>query len=167
MLGSRFLRLFSKFSGIYGHFVAVETGREATVPRLSTALIASGSSIKPSLNMKGTLEAIKILKSSLKWGTLLVMAKKKKQLKNKKDLLWVEAKHRCHLNAEDIKMAKEMGLNPRSLIKNIPSKSEQWKSPVKDWIHDMYQKRQKKAAIKKSRTPFQGRGPDYSVPYLT
>jgi len=48
-------------------------------------------------------------------------------------------------------MAKEIGLNPRSLIKNIPSKSEPWKSPVKDWIHEMYQKRQKKAARKKAR----------------
>lgn len=79
------------------------------------------------------------------------MAKKKKQPKNKKDMLWVEAKRRCRLNNEDIRMAKEMGLNPRSLIKNIPSKSELWKSPVKDWIHEMYQKRQEKAAKKKAR----------------
>ena len=48
-------------------------------------------------------------------------------------------------------MAKEMGLNPRSLIKNIPSKSQQWKLPVKDWIHEMYQKRQEKSAKKKAR----------------
>lgn len=27
-------------------------------------------------------------------------------------------------------MAKEMGLNPRSLIKNIPSPSQPWKQPV-------------------------------------
>ena len=79
------------------------------------------------------------------------MANKKKQPKNKKDMLWIEAKHRCHLNNEDIRMAKEMGLNHRSLIKNIPSKSEPWKSPVKDWIRDMYQKRQKKATKRKAR----------------
>lgn len=48
-------------------------------------------------------------------------------------------------------MAKEMGLNPRSLIKNIPSKRQQWKAPVKEWIHDIYEKRQKKAAKKKAR----------------
>jgi len=48
-------------------------------------------------------------------------------------------------------MAKEMGLNPRSLIKNIPSKSEPWKSPVKDWIREIYGKRQEKAAKKKAR----------------
>ena len=48
-------------------------------------------------------------------------------------------------------MAKEMGLNPHSLIKNIPSKSEPWKLPVKDWIHELYQKRQEKSARKKAR----------------
>lgn len=30
---------------------------------------------------------------------------------------------------EEIRMAKEMGLNPKSLIKNIPNKSEMWKAP--------------------------------------
>ena len=79
------------------------------------------------------------------------MAKKKKKPSNKKDLLWAEVKRRCRLNTEDIRIAKEMGLNPRSLIKNIPSKTEQWKSPVKDWIHEMYQKRQKKTAKRKLR----------------
>ena len=66
-------------------------------------------------------------------------------------MLWVEAKRRCRLNNEDIRMAKEMGLNPRSLIKNIPSRSEPWKSPVRDWIREIYEKRQKKAAKKKAR----------------
>ncbi len=79
------------------------------------------------------------------------MAKKKKQPKTKKERLWIEAKRRCRLNNEDIRIAKEMGLNPRSLIKNIPSKSQPWKSPVKDWIRDIYQKRQKKTAKKKAR----------------
>ena len=58
--------------------------------------------------------------------------------------LWQEAKKKCRLNENDIAMAKELGLNPKSLIKNIPSKNEQWKAPVKDWIHDMYEKRQQK-----------------------
>ena len=79
------------------------------------------------------------------------MAKNKKQPKTKKDKLWIEAKSKCRLNSEDIHMAKEMGLNPLSLIKNIPSKSQPWKSSVKDWIHDMYEKRQEKAAKKKAR----------------
>ena len=79
------------------------------------------------------------------------MAKKKKKPPNKKDKLWAEAKRRCRLNPEDVRMAKEMGLNPRSLIKNIPSKTEPWKLPVKDWICEMYRKRQAKSARKKAR----------------
>ena len=79
------------------------------------------------------------------------MTKKNKKLQNKNDRLWAEAKRRCRLNTEDVRMAKEMGLNPRSLIKNIPSKTEQWKLPVKYWIREMYQKRQEKSARKKAR----------------
>ncbi|MCI8747123.1 MAG: hypothetical protein K1W39_06780 [Lachnospiraceae bacterium] len=63
--------------------------------------------------------------------------------------LWEEAKKKCHIGEEEIRMAKEMGLNPKSLVKNIPSKKEMWKASVKDWIHDMYEKRQKKAGRKK------------------
>lgn len=72
------------------------------------------------------------------------MAKKKKKAPNKKDKLWIEAKRKCRLNQEDIRMAKEMGLNPRSLIKNIPSPSQPWKQPVKAWIREMYAKRREK-----------------------
>lgn len=70
---------------------------------------------------------------------------------NQKDVEWAEAKNKCRLNEEIVKMAKEMGLNPRSLIKNIPNKSEQWKAPVSIWIQEMYQKRQEKALKKKAR----------------
>lgn len=31
---------------------------------------------------------------------------------------------------------------------NIPNKKEMWKAPVKDWIHDMYEKRQRKSEQK-------------------
>lgn len=65
--------------------------------------------------------------------------------------LWAEAKRKCRLGEEEIGMAKEMGLNPKSLIKNIPSKSEQWKAPVKEWIHDMYDKRQEKSRKKNEK----------------
>ena len=43
-----------------------------------------------------------------------------------------------------------MGLNPKSLIKNIPNKNEQWKVPVKDWINDMYEKREQKMEKKQN-----------------
>lgn len=65
--------------------------------------------------------------------------------------LWAEAKKKCRLNEEDIQIAKELGINPKSLIKNIPNKSEPWKAPVKDWLHELYEKRQKKAAQNQRR----------------
>jgi len=70
----------------------------------------------------------------------------------KKDAEWAEAKKKCRLNGETLKMAREMGLNPRSLIKNIPSPSQQWKAPVSIWIREMYQERLEKARRKKERT---------------
>ena len=67
------------------------------------------------------------------------------------DEMWAEAKKKCRLNNEDIALAKRLGLNPRSLIKNIPSKSEPWKAPVKVWLHEIDEKRQKKTAQKQKR----------------
>ena len=58
--------------------------------------------------------------------------------------LWAECKEKCRLNVEDIELAKKLGLNPKSLIKNIPSKSQPWKAPVKDWLHEIEAKRNKK-----------------------
>lgn len=54
-----------------------------------------------------------------------------------KDKLWAEAKKRCRLNAQDIQLAKQIGMSPKSLLKNIPSPKEQWKLPVKDWIRSL------------------------------
>ena len=49
-------------------------------------------------------------------------------------------------------MARELGLNPRSLIKNIPSPNQQWKLPVKQWIHELYKKKSGKLMEKKHST---------------
>lgn len=68
-----------------------------------------------------------------------------------KQELWDEAKKKCRISDEEIRMAKEMGLNPKSLIKNIPNKKEQWKAPVKIWIREMYVEKQEKAEKKKNR----------------
>ncbi len=38
----------------------------------------------------------------------------KKKLMSKKEAMWVEAKRRCHLSAEDVCMVKEMGINPEA-----------------------------------------------------
>ena len=60
--------------------------------------------------------------------------------KPKQDPEWAEAKDLCRLNMEDIRMAKELGMSPKSLRKNIPSPSQRWKLPVKDWIRELYEK---------------------------
>jgi hypothetical protein len=62
---------------------------------------------------------------------------------------WKKAKKLCRLNEEDIRIAKEMGLNPKSLIKNIPNRDQQWKVSVKDWLRSMWEDRQDKARLKK------------------
>jgi len=63
----------------------------------------------------------------------------KKPGKNADD--WAEAKRRCRLSAEEVRMAKELGFKPRSLIKNIPATSQPWKAPVAEWIRDLHAKR--------------------------
>ena len=77
------------------------------------------------------------------------MAKKKKP-KTKHDVQWVEAKRLCRLNVETVRMAKELGLNPRKLIGNRPSKSQPWKAPVHVWIRDLYEESQAKAARRRA-----------------
>lgn len=61
--------------------------------------------------------------------------------KSQKNTAWAEAKKRCRLNQADIQMAKELGMSPKSLIKNIPTPKQQWKAPVKVWIRDLYEKK--------------------------
>ncbi|MHC4199430.1 MAG: hypothetical protein ACYSU0_05515, partial [Planctomycetota bacterium] len=78
------------------------------------------------------------------------MARKKRK-KQGYDAEWAKAKKLCRLSAEDVRMAKEMGLKPRKLVKNRANKSEPWKAPVKVWIREMYRKRQEKAGKKARR----------------
>ena len=65
--------------------------------------------------------------------------------------MWQDAKKKCRLNSEDIELAKRLGLNLRSLVKNIPNKSEPWKAPVSVWLCEMEEKRDRKAARRKAR----------------
>ena len=74
-----------------------------------------------------------------------------KKNKIKWDARWAEAKRKCRLNAETVRMAKELGMNPRKLVKNIPSKAQSWKAPVQVWVRDMYAKSQAKAARKRAK----------------
>jgi hypothetical protein len=67
------------------------------------------------------------------------------------DELWQEAKRKCRPDVEDIALAKRLGLNPRSLIKNIPNKNEPWKAPVNVWLQEIDEKRRKKSEQKRRR----------------
>jgi hypothetical protein len=61
--------------------------------------------------------------------------------RHQKEDQWKAAKKRCRLNDEEVRMAKELGIGPRSLIKNIPSPSKRWKLPVKEWVRNLYSKK--------------------------
>lgn len=63
------------------------------------------------------------------------------KLKKSDQQLWTEAQRRCRLSEDAVRMAKDLGLSPRSLIKNIPSPKQRWKAPVEDWVHAIYEKR--------------------------
>ncbi len=75
-----------------------------------------------------------------------------KKCTEKREAEWAEAKRKCRLNAETLRMAKELGLNPRSLIKNIPNMAEPWKAPVHVWIREMYEKRGSQSGLRAART---------------
>lgn len=60
-------------------------------------------------------------------------------IKKKGKYSWADAKKKCRLNQADIQMAKELGMTPKSLIKNIPNPSQKWKAPVKVWVKNLYE----------------------------
>src|SRR5690348_17012467 len=62
-------------------------------------------------------------------------------MNRQKEDTWREAKRRCHLNDEEVRMAKALGFQPKSLIKNIPSPSQPWKAAVKEWVRSLYEKK--------------------------
>jgi hypothetical protein len=54
---------------------------------------------------------------------------------------WKKAKQLCRLSDEEIRMARELGMGPRGLIKNIPNPKQRWKAPVSVWIRNLYEKK--------------------------
>jgi hypothetical protein len=54
---------------------------------------------------------------------------------------WRDAQRRCRLSDDEVRMAKELGLQPGSLIRNIPASSEQWKGPASAWLRTLYEQR--------------------------
>jgi hypothetical protein len=54
---------------------------------------------------------------------------------------WKKSKRVCRMSNEKIRMARELGMGPRNLTKNVPSSTQRWKAPVSEWIQDLYEKR--------------------------
>jgi hypothetical protein len=61
--------------------------------------------------------------------------------KNKK---WIEAKKKFRLSNMHIQMAKKLGMNPNKFGSLSNHKQESWKTPLKNFIEDLYFKRLKK-----------------------
>lgn len=58
--------------------------------------------------------------------------------------VWLDAKKKYHLSADHIRMARELGLNPKKLGGLENSGQEKWKSSLPRFIEEMYHKRLRK-----------------------
>ena len=67
------------------------------------------------------------------------------------DNAWAEAARRCRLSPANVRMAKELGFKPRSVLKNQPSPQQPWKAPVAEWVRDLYAKRQRRSEQRRQR----------------
>ena len=57
---------------------------------------------------------------------------------------WKKAKRQYHLTDMHIQMARELGLNPKKLGSLATHKQQPWKSPLPQFIEDLYFKHFKK-----------------------
>jgi hypothetical protein len=64
---------------------------------------------------------------------------------------WAEAAQRCRLAPDEVRMARELGFKPRSLMKNLPNRTEPWKAPVAEWVRELYEKRQRQIEQRRRR----------------
>ena len=65
---------------------------------------------------------------------------------------WVDARKKFHLSHAQIQMARELGLNPKKLGNHQPTKQQQWKLPLPEFIEEIYFKRFKKRAPENVRS---------------
>lgn len=68
----------------------------------------------------------------------------KKKQTSKKDKLWKEAQKKYKLTESQISMAKALGLNPKKFGSYANHKQEPWKTPLPEFIEELYYKRFKK-----------------------
>jgi hypothetical protein len=81
-----------------------------------------------------------------------------------KDQEWAKAKRLCRLSADDVRMAKELGFHPRSLVKNIPNTSQRWKAPVAVWVRELYAEKLRNQAEQQRRRSEATSAPDGATP---
>jgi hypothetical protein len=104
-------------------------------------------------------EKINARQAAIEAGLIQPKEKKKAVKKPKHDPKWAKAKQLCQLNMDEIRKAKELGMSPQGLMKNIPTSQQRWKAPVRVWIQELYEKRMasRKQAIDDSDTKDQNR----------
>jgi hypothetical protein len=61
-----------------------------------------------------------------------------------KNKIWIEAKKKYHLSDTHIQMARDLGMNPKKLGGLANHKQEKWKSPLPEFIEELYHKSFKK-----------------------
>jgi hypothetical protein len=66
---------------------------------------------------------------------------KKTRVSSATSLAWIEAGRRHRLSNAHVKMAQELGLNPRTLGSLDNHRQEQWKLPLPQFIEELYLKR--------------------------
>jgi hypothetical protein len=67
------------------------------------------------------------------------MAKRKKP--NQKMQAWIDARKRHRLSHAHVQMARELGMNPKTLGKIDNHDQEPWKMPLRQFIEHLYLKR--------------------------
>jgi hypothetical protein len=86
---------------------------------------------------------------------MISMAGKTKK-PNQKLQAWIDARKRHHLSDAQVRMARELGMNPAKLGKLDNHKQEPWKLPLPQFIEELYFKRRGKTgpdAVSVSRRP--------------
>ncbi len=72
------------------------------------------------------------------------MGKKKKKSRSKQQI-WSEAKKKYRLTSTQIRMAKELGLNPKKFGGYASNRQQPWKRPLGEFIEHIYHKRFKRS----------------------
>ena len=63
---------------------------------------------------------------------------KKKNNPNHKLQAWIDARRPHHLSHAQVQMARELGMNPKKLGNLDNHKQEPWKTPLRQFIEDLY-----------------------------